>query len=184
MRSVRREASRARIRRQDRAVTDESWLCEFLQRAPFGVLGTLSSDQPFLTSLLFVFEESSRVIYLHSGLTGRMRTNIEHNPKVCFTASQMGRLLPAEEAIEFSVEYSSVVVFGRGSIVHSKEEAARALQLLLDKYFPHLASGRDYRPITEEELARTAVFKISIEDWSGKKKSEVIDYPGAFSYRF
>jgi nitroimidazol reductase NimA-like FMN-containing flavoprotein (pyridoxamine 5'-phosphate oxidase superfamily) len=114
----------------------------------------------------------------------RARSNIEENPKVCFTASSIGRLLPAKVALEFSVEYASVVVFGQASLVHSREEAERALQLLLDKYFPQLVSGQDYRAITEEEIDRTAVFKISIEEWSGKKKSESDDFPGAFTYRF
>jgi hypothetical protein len=41
---------------------------------------------------------------------------------------------------------------------------------LLDKYFPQLVSGRDYRPITEKEMARTSVFAIEIEGWSGKQK--------------
>jgi hypothetical protein len=41
---------------------------------------------------------------------------------------------------------------------------------LLDKYFPDLRPSRDYRPITDEELAATAVYAIEIEAWSGKQK--------------
>ncbi len=62
------------------------------------------------------------------------------------------------------------------------EEAERGLQLLLDKYAPHLRPGRDYRPITRDELLRTSVMRIDIESWSGKKKEEEPDFPGAFSY--
>ena len=57
----------------------------------------------------------------------------------------------------------------------------RALQMLLDKYAPHLRPGEDYRPPVAEEIARTAVMRIDIESWSGKKK-EVEDFPGAFWY--
>jgi nitroimidazol reductase NimA-like FMN-containing flavoprotein (pyridoxamine 5'-phosphate oxidase superfamily) len=46
----------------------------------------------------------------------------------------------------------------------------RALQGLLDKYFPDLKPGVDYRPITPEELDETAVFAVDIEAWSGKRK--------------
>ena len=42
-----------------------------------------------------------------------------------------------------------------------------ALTLLLDKYFPHLHSGQDYRAITGDELARTTVYRIAIDAWSG-----------------
>jgi hypothetical protein len=31
-------------------------------------------------------------------------------------------------------------------------------------------------------LKRTAVFKIRIEDWSGKKKEVAPDFPGAYTY--
>jgi nitroimidazol reductase NimA-like FMN-containing flavoprotein (pyridoxamine 5'-phosphate oxidase superfamily) len=94
----------------------------------------------------------------------------------------MGRLLPATYALEFSVEYAGVVVFGTASVVSDDAEARHGLQLLLDKYAPHLRSGEHYRPITDEELARTSVYRVQIEKWSGKKKEAPADFPGAFRY--
>ena len=52
--------------------------------------------------------------------------------------------------------------------------------MLLDKYAPHLRPDRDYRAITPEELKRTSVFRIDIEEWSGKLKIVEDDFPGAF----
>ncbi|HZY42212.1 MAG TPA: hypothetical protein VFF59_09455 [Anaerolineae bacterium] len=40
---------------------------------------------------------------------------------------------------------------------------------MLQKYFPQMKSGEEYRPITDEELKRTSVDAISIESWSGKR---------------
>jgi nitroimidazol reductase NimA-like FMN-containing flavoprotein (pyridoxamine 5'-phosphate oxidase superfamily) len=94
----------------------------------------------------------------------------------------MGRLLPAEEALEFSVEYSGVVLFGTAVIVQDDIEATHALQILLDKYAPHLKPGQDYRPPIAAELKRTAVFRINIDKWSGKKKAVAVDFPGAYLY--
>jgi nitroimidazol reductase NimA-like FMN-containing flavoprotein (pyridoxamine 5'-phosphate oxidase superfamily) len=93
----------------------------------------------------------------------------------------MGRLLPAETALEFSVEYAGVTAFGRATIIEG-DEARHALQLLLDKYAPHLRPGRDYRAITDDELRRTGVFRIDIEEWSAKKKEVDASFPGAFEY--
>lgn len=93
----------------------------------------------------------------------------------------MGRLLPAPEALEFSVEYAGVVAFGRGRVVEDRQEARAALQMLLDKYAPHLRPGVDYRATTNDELRRTAVYRIDIETWSGKQKEVSEDFPGAFS---
>ncbi len=170
------------VRRADRAVDDEAWIRALLHRAPVGVLATVYDGQPFINSNLFVYDEAANAIYMHTAHLGRTRTNVERDERVCFSVSEMGRLLPADTALEFSVEYSGVVVFGRACVVDEQIEARRALQMLLDKYFCHLTPGKDYRPITDEELARTAVYRITIEQWSGKRKAVAADFPGAFLY--
>jgi nitroimidazol reductase NimA-like FMN-containing flavoprotein (pyridoxamine 5'-phosphate oxidase superfamily) len=170
------------VRRKDRAVEDETWIRAMLHRVPFGTLATVHDGQPFINTNLFVFDEAAHVIYMHTANVGRTRANVEAEGRICFSVGEMGRLLPADTALEFSVEYAGVVVFGRAAIVDDQEEARRALQLLLDKYFAHLRPGQDYRPITLEELARTAVYRISIEHWSGKRKEASADFPGAFLY--
>ena len=178
-----RSDQRSAIRRRDRGKDDE-WAAAFLKRAPYGFLATVGKGgQPFLNSNLFVFDDSEGAcrIYLHTHRTGRTRSNLEAAEKVAFSAVVMGRLLPASEALQFSVEYAGVVAFGAGRVVENREEARAALQMLLDKYAPHLRPGEHYRPITDGELKRTAVYRIDIETWSGKQKEVEADYPGAFS---
>lgn len=172
---------RTSLRRSDRSA-DEEWIREFLHEAPVGVLATVTDGQPFVNSNLFVYDAESHAIYLHTARAGRTRSNLERFGKVSFTVFEMGRLLPADEALEFSVEYGGVVVFGNAAIVEDPEEAEHGLQLLLDKYAPHLKPGRDYRPITPDELRRTSVFRLDIESWSGKRKFEAPDFPGAYRY--
>lgn len=178
-----RSDPRSAIRRRDRD-KDDGWAAAFMKRAPYGFLATVGDrGQPFLNSNLFVFDDSEgdRRIYLHTHRTGRTRTNLEAAEKVAFSAVAMGRLLPAPEALEFSVEYAGVVAFGTGRVVEDREEARAALQMLLDKYAPHLRPGEHYRPTTDDELKRTAVYRIDIETWSGKQKEVEADFPGAFS---
>jgi nitroimidazol reductase NimA-like FMN-containing flavoprotein (pyridoxamine 5'-phosphate oxidase superfamily) len=170
------------IRRQDRAVEDAAWIRAFLRRAPVGTLATAHDGQPFIHINLFVYDETAHCVYLHTARTGRTPGNLAANSAVCFSVMEMGRLLPADVALEFSVEYASVIVFGRAALVEEEDEAARALQLLLDKYAPHLRPGQDYRPPIDSEIKRTAVFRIAIEAWSGKKKEAAADFPGAYWY--
>ena len=170
------------VKRKDRAVEDEAWIRALLHRAATGVLATVDEGQPFINVNLFVFDEAANAIYMHTAREGRTRKNVQGDERVCFSVSEMGRLLPADTALEMSVEYASVVLFGRAIIVSDPDQAKRALQLLLDKYFSHLKPGRDYRPITPEELARTRVYSIQIEEWSGKRKKVEEDFPGAFLY--
>jgi nitroimidazol reductase NimA-like FMN-containing flavoprotein (pyridoxamine 5'-phosphate oxidase superfamily) len=171
------------IRRKDRQVTDEAWIRSFLPTAPVGVLATMQQSQPFINSNLFVYDEAQHAIYMHTARLGRTRDNIDQESQVCFSVFEMGRLLPADEALEMSVEFNSVVVFGKAQVVKDPDEARRMLQMLLDKYFSHLSPGRDYRPIQPQELKRTAVYRIQIEAWTGKRKQVEADFPGAFYYQ-
>ncbi len=175
-------APRNQVRRSDRAVNDESWIKELLARVPIGILATVHDGQPFLNSNLFMYDEAEHAIYMHTARLGRTRANIEGDERVCFTVYEMGRLLPADTALEFSVEYASVVVFGTATRIRDEQQATDALHLLLRKYAPHLQAGKDYRAVVPEELARTSVYRIAIEEWSGKKKAVAADFPGAYSY--
>jgi uncharacterized protein len=172
----------ATVRRRDRAVTDDAWIAEALRTAAVGTLATVDDGQPFLNANLFAFDAARRAIYLHTARRGRTRSNVEQGRPVCFAVHEMGRLLPADTALEFSVEYAGVVVFGTATVVEDAEEATSALQMILDKYAPHLRPGRDYRGITPDELARTTVMRVDISAWSGKRKMVATDFPGA--YRF
>jgi nitroimidazol reductase NimA-like FMN-containing flavoprotein (pyridoxamine 5'-phosphate oxidase superfamily) len=156
---------RTQLRRSDRDA-DETWIRSFLHESAVGVLATVCDGQPFVNSNIFVYDEDRHAIYLHTARTGRTRDTVEANPKVAFTVYETGRLLPAEEALEFN----------------DPDEAEGGLQLLLDKYAPHLRPGRDYRPITAGELKRTNVFRLDIESWSGKRKCVEQDFPGAYRY--
>ena len=169
-------------RRADRAVLDESWLKAMLCSAPYGSLGTEYQGQPYVKPTLFVYDESAHAVYFHGAVEGRTRTNIEANPRACFCVSELGRLLPADTAMNFGIEYASVVIFGETRLVSDLQEAQRALQLLLDKYFPHHKPGKDYRPIVPEELNVTLVYRLDIVRWSGKQDRAASDFPGAFRY--
>ena len=148
---------------------DDEWMRVFLRAAQVGHVATQWDDQPFVTPTMFWYDEANERIIFHSNLAGRIRANLEHNPKVCIEASEMGRLLPSNVALEFSVQYRSVMVFGMVRILESDEAKRAALTGLLEKYFPKMQAGREYRPITEKELKRTSVYELKIELWSGKE---------------
>lgn len=137
-------------------------------------------EQPLVNSNLFVYDPGRHAIYIHTARTGLTRDNLSRPAPVCFSAFEMGRLLPADEALEFSVEFASATAFGTGGLVEDPAEARAALQMLLDKYAPELRPGRDYRAITEGELKRTSVYRIDIEEWTGKLKLVEDGFPGAF----
>lgn len=176
------EEPRSAVRRKDRAVDDDAWIRTLLRVTPMGTLATVYDGQPFINTNIFAYDEAEHAIYMHTARAGRTRANVDEDERVCFSVARMGRLLPAKTALEMSVEYDSVVVFGSARVLTDAAGQRHGLQLLLDKYFTHLVQGRDYREMQADELARTSVYRIAIEEWSGKRKQVDAGFPGAFLY--
>ena len=156
------------VRRVDHAC-DDDWTRDFLIQAQIGHVATRWDDQPFITPVNFWYDPERHEIYFHTHLTGRLRANSERDEKVCFEASKFGEFLPSNVALEFSMQYESVVAFGKIRVLEDNEDRRRALYGLIAKYFPEMKPGEHYRPITGMELKRTTVFAIAIESWSGKR---------------
>ena len=156
------------MRRTDRAIPDDGEIADLLRQADICRIATSVNDQPFISANTFWYD--GQRIFFHTATEGRTLTNIGQNPRVCLEVDWVGRWLPAPTALEFSVEYTGVVVFGRARLLEDDAEKERALQGLLDKYFPDLKPDVNYRPITPKELEITAVFAVDIEAWSGKRK--------------
>jgi nitroimidazol reductase NimA-like FMN-containing flavoprotein (pyridoxamine 5'-phosphate oxidase superfamily) len=148
---------------------DDEWIRRFLRNAKVGHIASVGDAQPFINPTTFWLDEAENQIIFHSNLTGRIRSNIGGNARVCFEASELGKMLPSNVALEFSLQYRSVIVFGEARLVSDPGEARRVLYCLIHKYFPEMTPGREFREITEKELKRTSVYAIRIEAWSGKE---------------
>jgi len=148
---------------------DDEWIRSFLREAKVGHIASSVDGQPFINPTTFWFDEANHQIAFHSNVAGRIRSNIESNPRFCLEASELGRLLPSNVALEFSLQFRSVIVFGTARLVTDPAEARRLLYGLIGKYFPTMSAGREYRQITDKELRATSIYAIKIESWSGKE---------------
>lgn len=176
-----RPPTQMRKNRQHLAQSDE-WIRAFLHRVETCTVATSWDDLPFCNATLFWYDEAQNRIIFHANVTGRVRANIEHNPRVCLSFYEMGKLLPSNAAVEFGVQYRGVVVFGEASIVEDTDAARFMLDSLIHKYCPKLQPGVEYRPITDDELRHTSVFAVTITEWSGKENwkdmtDQIDDWP-------
>ena len=147
----------------------DAWIRAFLQRGQVAHIATVCDGQPFVTPTNYYFDEPGHRLIFHSNVTGRLRANIEQHARVCAEVSEMGRYLPSNVALEFGVQFRSVMVFGDAHVLDDREEQRRMLHLLIAKYFSPMELGADYRPVTDQELKRTTVYELRIESWSGKE---------------
>jgi hypothetical protein len=170
------------IRYQGKAIDDPTWIPEFLTKQETGVLGLVDGDTPHLVTQLFVYDSEASAILLHGAQAGRAYGLVESGdqPRASFTASEKGRYIPADEPVNFTVEYSSVVAYGTVGLVPDPEEKRRALEQFMRKYAPKLTAGEDYEEISEESIDRTAVYRLDVTSWSGKKGWKAPDHPDAY----
>ncbi len=155
--------------RRPQHTRDDGWIRAFLHKGQVAHIGTVWDGQPFVTPTNYYFDEAGNRLIFHSNLTGRLRANIDRSAAVCAEVSESGQYLPSNVALEFSVQFRSVIVFGQAHILQDQEEQRQMLHLLIAKYFAPMESGREYRPVTDNELKRTSVYELRVQSWSGKE---------------
>ena len=170
------------IRYQGKAVDDPEWIREFLAGQETGVLGLVDGETPHLVTQLFVYDDEEGAIFLHGAQAGRAYDLVEggDQPRASFTTSEKGRYIPADEPVNFTVEYSSVVAYGTIDLRTADGEKRRVLERFMDKFAPQLTEGEDYQEMTDESIERTAVYRLDVESWSGKKGWKDPETPGAY----
>jgi nitroimidazol reductase NimA-like FMN-containing flavoprotein (pyridoxamine 5'-phosphate oxidase superfamily) len=155
--------------RRPEYLRDDEWIREFLHRGQIAHIATVRDNQPFVNPTTYFYDEANQRIIFHSNIAGRIRANIEQHPQVCVEVSELGKMLPSNVALEFSLQYRSAVVFGSAFVIEDEQEKREVLHKLIAKYFDKMELGKDYRPATKKELDRTSVYEIRIESWSGKE---------------
>ena len=148
---------------------DDKWIMQFLSEIQIGHISTRDGNQPFINPTSFWYSAENHEIYFHSNAYGRMRFNAEQNPEACFECFKSGRLLPSNLALEVSFQYECVIAYGKIRVIEKMDEKRDVLNGLLQKYFGKMESGKDFRPITDEELKQTSVYGIKIDAWNGKR---------------
>ncbi|RJP50075.1 MAG: pyridoxamine 5'-phosphate oxidase family protein [Anaerolineaceae bacterium] len=148
---------------------EDDWIRNMLHRGQIAHIASRWDLQPFINPTIFFYDEAGHRIIFHSNIAGRVRANIERHPEVCVEVSEFGRLLPSNIALEFSLQYRSVLVFGKARVIEDENEKRDVLHKLIAKYFSEMQIDRDYRSATNKEIRRTSVYEIKIESWSGKE---------------
>ncbi|RJF71257.1 pyridoxamine 5'-phosphate oxidase family protein [Deinococcus cavernae] len=153
---------------------DDGWISELLRRGRIGRVATLWQGEdgqafPFITPLAYVYRPHHGDIVYHTNIVGRLRANTDQGQPATFETSEIGGLLPSNSPLELSVQYRSVIVFGRARVLTDPDEKRGALTELSERVFPGLRVGQETRPISDADLARTSVYSLHIERWSGKE---------------
>jgi nitroimidazol reductase NimA-like FMN-containing flavoprotein (pyridoxamine 5'-phosphate oxidase superfamily) len=110
-----------------------------------------------------------------------MLRQMKEGVSVCVTVTLLDGLVLARSVFNHSMNYRSVVVLAKATLVDDPEEKLLALRVLSE----HILRGRwdDSRQPNERELKATSVLRVPIEEYSAKVRSgPPIDDPEDYSF--
>ncbi len=156
---------RTRVRRlANRASYDLETIHSILDEALICHVGFAVEDKPVVIPTIHWREGNQ--LYFHGSVASRMLRNLRDGVDACVTVTLLDGLVLARSAFHHSMNYRSVVVFGKAREVSDREEKLRALTALVE----HVVPGRSpiVRAPNESELRQTLVLALPIEEASAK----------------
>jgi uncharacterized protein len=158
-----------RIKRlHERAAYDHATVHAILDAAALAHVSYVIDGQPYCTPTLFWREESR--LYWHGSSASRMLRHQAGGVPVCVTVSHLDSLVLARCGFNHSVDYRSVMAFGHAVMVSDLEEKQRALEMMVDRFYPQRTAT--LRPTTAQEFKATAVMSMEIERAAAKVRTK------------
>ena len=158
---------RTTIRRTERAVHDTAVRDAILDEALVCHVGFVADGHPVVIPTIHARIGDN--LYLHgsgaSSLLGRTRGGTDVS--ICVTI--LDGLVLAKSVFHHSMNYRSVVVFGRADRVTDPEEKLAALEAITN----HVQPGRwdEARQPTRDELTQTVVVRVPLNETSTKVRT-------------
>jgi nitroimidazol reductase NimA-like FMN-containing flavoprotein (pyridoxamine 5'-phosphate oxidase superfamily) len=167
------------VREADRAVYDREAVYRILDEGFLCHAGFLVDGQPFVIPTSY--GRNNDKLFIHGSAASRMLRTMKESIPVCVTVTLLDGLVLARSIFNHSMNYRSVVVLGKATLVDDPTEKIEALRLLSE----HIIPGRwaDSRQPNERELRATSVLRVPIEEFSAKVRSgPVIDDEEDYSF--
>ena len=156
------------MRRKDREILQKAQIAELIGRCQTVRMGMSGDDFPYIVPLSFGFEMRGErlIVYFHCAAEGKKLDLLARNNKVCLEWDILHGY--AEIGNALMAEYESAIVRGRAREITDPQEKLAALWTLTRRYCPeHLGQ---FDQMAGASLKRTAVFRIAIQELTGKRK--------------
>src|SRR3984885_1941100 len=152
------------IREAERGVYDREVAYQILDEGFLCHVGFVADGQPFVIPTSYGRKDDS--LYVHGSAASRMLRQMKEGVPVCVTVTLLDGLVLARSVFNHSMNYRSVVVLGKATLIDDPAEKIEALRLLSEPIIP----GRwaDSRQPNERELKATSILRVPIEEFSAK----------------
>ena len=158
-------SDRTRIKRlPERGDYDKETIYSILDEGLVCHVGIAVEDQPLVIPMTYA--RSGDKLLMHGSRGSRLMKALKKGAEVCVVVTHFDALVLARSAFHHSMNYRSVVVFGKASVIEDDEAKVAAFR----EFFDHVLPGRweDVRKPNIKELAQTALIEISLDEASAK----------------
>ncbi len=153
----------------ERAVPDEA--SAILAEGIVAHVGFSIDGQPFVIPMNYQYDPADPDrLYLHGAYGSRIMRHLAASQPVCISVTLLDGLVYSRDARYHSVNYRSVIAFGKGHSVEDVADKARLIEGMIARHHPGRKAGHDYVPPTSAELEATAIVCIELDEKSAKAR--------------
>ncbi|MGD8415182.1 MAG: pyridoxamine 5'-phosphate oxidase family protein [Candidatus Latescibacterota bacterium] len=159
---------RARVKRlPERGAYDKETINAILDEGRVCHVGFAVNGRPFVIPMAYA--RSGNRLILHGSGGSRLMKLLKEGVEVCVEVTHLDGLVLARSAFHHSMNYRSVVVFGKATAIEDDDSKIVALE----QFFERIIPGRwaDSRKPNRKELAQTALVELSLDQASAKIRS-------------
>lgn len=129
-----------------------------------------------LFNIPMIYARNENTIFLHTSIKSRIYEVLSSGTDICVTVTLVDGIVLAKSAFHSSLNYRSVILFGKSAPIEETGEKLEVARLITEKITP--GRWNDCRIPREEELRATGFLKLEIDEVSAKiREGPPVDDP-------
>lgn len=162
-------SQRTKVKRAaQRAIYDKDHVYTILDEGLVAHVGIVQDGLPVVIPMGYA--RMGNDLLLHGSISSRLMKAMKAGKDVCVTVTVLDGLVLARSPFHHSMNYRSVVAFGRPQVISDPKEKDAALEALVE----HIIPGRSADAVrlnNKSELTSTVIVSLSLDEASAKVRT-------------
>lgn len=154
------------MRRNDREISGKQEIEEIIRKADVCRIAFANDNIPYIVCMNFGYSRApQQKLFFHCANEGRKIEMLHRNNYVCFEMDIDHQILKGKRGCDWGMRYSSIIGYGKISLVTEKLEKTEGLNYIMEHY-----GGEGDYSYDEKILEQTTILKLDILEVTGKMK--------------
>jgi len=156
------------MRRKEKEITNANDKIAIVSKCKVCRLGLSENNYPYIVPMNYGYTHINEklTLFFHGAKEGKKIEIIKRNNNACFEIDCDTKLIEAKKPFNYGYEFRSIIGFGKIIFLETNEEKTKGLNELMK----HQTGKEIEYAFTEEELNSVCVYKMEVEEFTGKQK--------------